>query len=117
VVYPPDGYFATVSRFKTVWQQEFQQWQKRSLEGKCYVYFGVDGIYCNVCMDDKQCILVIMGATADGVKELVTIEGGSRESELSWRQLLLDLKSRGLNTAPQLANGNEYRSFAKVLEG
>jgi putative transposase len=83
VVYSPDGCFATVSRFKTIWQQEFEQWQKRGLEGKFYVYFWVDGIYCNVCMDDKQCILVIMGATADGVKELVALEGGSRESELS----------------------------------
>jgi transposase-like protein len=73
-VYSPDGCFATVSRFKTIWQQEFEQWQKRGLEGKFYVYFWVDGIYC---------ILVIMGATADGVKELVALEGGSRESELS----------------------------------
>jgi len=57
-------------------------------------------------MDDKQCLLVIMGATADGVKELVAIEGGFRESEMSWKQLLLDLKSRGLTTAPQLAIGD-----------
>ena len=83
MVYSPDGCFATVSRFKTIWQQEFEQWQKRGLEGKFYVYFWVDGIYCNVCMDDKQSILGIMGATADGVKELVALEGGSRESELS----------------------------------
>lgn len=106
---------ATISRLKNVWQQDFQQWQKRSLEGKCYVYFWVDGIYCNVRMDDKQCLLVIMGATADGVKELVAIEGGFRESELSWKQLLSDLKSRGLITAPQLAIGDGALGFWKAL--
>jgi len=106
---------ATISRLKTVWQEEYQQWKKRSLAGKCYVYFWVDGIYCNVRMDDKQCLLVIMGATADGVKELVAIEGGFRESELSWRQLLLDLKSRGLTTAPQLAIGDGALGFWSAL--
>jgi len=68
-----------------------------------YVYFWADGIYCNVRMDDKQWPFGHMGATADGVKELVAIEGGFRESEMSWKQILLDLKSRGLTTAPQLA--------------
>jgi len=64
-------------------------------------------------MDDKQCLLVIMGATADGVKELVAIEGGFRESEMSWKQLLLDLKSRGLTTAPQLG---DWRWHSWLLE-
>ena len=105
----------TISRLKAVWQQDFQQWQQRSLEGKCYVYFWVDGIYCNVRMDDKQCLLVIVGATADGDKELVAIEGGFRENELSWKQLLLDLKSRGLATAPQLAIGDGALGFWKAL--
>ncbi len=105
----------TISRLKTVWQQEFQQWQKRNLSEKRYVYFWADGIYCNVRMDDKQCLLVIMGATADGVKELVAIEGGFRESEMSWKQLLLDLKSRGLTTAPQLAIGDGALGFWKAL--
>ena len=105
----------TISRLKTVWQQEFQQWQKRNLSEKRYVYFWADGIYCNVRMDDKQCLLVIMGATADGVKELVAIEGGFRESEMSWKQLLLNLKSRGLTTAPQLAIGDGTLGFWKAL--
>jgi putative transposase len=105
----------TISRLKAVWQQEFQQWQKRSLSEKRYVYIWADGIYSNVRMDDKQCLLVIMGATADGVKELVAIEGGFRESELSWRQLLLNLKSRGLTTAPQLAIGDGVLGFWKAL--
>jgi transposase-like protein len=105
----------TISRLKTVWQQEFQQWQKLNLSEKRYVYFWADGIYCNVRMDDKQCLLVIIGATAEGVKELVAIEGGFRESELSWKQLLLDLKSRGLTTAPQLAIGDGALGFWKAL--
>jgi len=105
----------TISRLKAVWQQEFQQWQKRSLADKRYVYFWADGIYCNVRMDDKQCLLVIVGVTADGAKELVAIEGGFRESEMSWKQLLLDLKSRGLTTAPQLAIGDGALGFWKAL--
>jgi transposase-like protein len=105
----------TVSRLKANWQQDFDQWQKRDLTGKRYVYFWVDGIYCNVRMDDKQCLLVIIGATEDGYKELVAIEGGFRESELSWSQLLLDLKARGLDQGPQLAIGDGGLGFWKAL--
>ena len=72
-------------------------------------------IYCNVRMDDKQCLLVIIGATEDGYKELVAIEGGFRESELSWTQLLRDLKARGLNQGPQLAIGDGGLGFWKAL--
>ena len=64
---------ATVSRLKSIWQKDLDQWQKRDLSGKHYVYFWVDGIYCNVRMDDKQCMLVIIGATEQGNKELVAI--------------------------------------------
>jgi putative transposase len=106
---------ATVSRLKSTWQQELDQWQERDLSEKQYVYFWVDGIYCNVRMDDKQCLLVIIGARKDGVKELIALEGGFRESELSWRQLLLDLKGRGLKTAPQLAIGDGALGFWKAL--
>ena len=106
---------ATISRLKTVWQKDLDQWQRRDLTGKRYVYFWVDGIYCNVRMDDKQCLLVIIGATEDGCKELVAIEGGFRESELSWKQLLLDLKSRGLENGPQLAIGDGALGFWKAL--
>lgn len=106
---------STVGRLKAVWQEDFQHWQKRSLEGKRYVYFWADGIYFNVRMDDKQCLLVIVGATADGVKELVAIEGGFRESELSWTELLLDLKSRGLTHGPKLAIGDGALGFWKAL--
>jgi putative transposase len=106
---------ATVSRLKSTWQQELDQWQKRDLSDRQYVYFWADGIYCNVRMDDKQCLLVIIGARKDGVKELVALEGGFRESELSWKQLLLDLKGRGLKTAPQLAVGDGALGFWKAL--
>ncbi|KJS33048.1 MAG: transposase [Desulfatitalea sp. BRH_c12] len=106
----------TIGRLKTVWQQEYEQWQKRSLSGKRYVYFWADGVYCNVRMDDKHCLLVIVGATVDGEKELVAIEGGFRESELSWSQLLLDLKSRGVTNGPQLAIGDGALGFWKAMD-
>jgi transposase-like protein len=106
---------ATISRLKTVWQQDFEQWQKRDLRPKRYVYFWADGIYCNVRMDERQCLLVIIGATEQGIKELVAIEDGYRESELSWRQLLLNLKGRGLNSGPNLAIGDGALGFWKAL--
>jgi putative transposase len=106
----------TIARLKTVWQQEYEQWQKRSLLGKRYVYFWADGVYCNVRMDDKHCLLVIVGATVDGEKELVAIEGGFRESELSWSQLLLDLKARGVANGPQLAIGDGALGFWKAMD-
>ena len=106
---------ATISRLKAVWQKELDQWQRRDLSSKRYVYFWADGIYSNVRMDDKQCLLVIIGATEDGQKELVAIEGGFRESELSWKQLLLDLRSRGLKNGPELAIGDGALGFWKAL--
>jgi putative transposase len=106
---------ATISRLKAVWQQDFEQWQRQDLSAKRYVYFWVDGIYCNVRMDDKQCLLVIIGATEDGIKELVAIEGGYRESEMSWSQLLLNLKGRGLQLGPKLAVGDGALGFWKAL--
>ena len=106
---------ATISRLKTIWEQDLQQWQKRDLSGKRYVYFWVDGIYCNVRMDDRQCLLVIIGATEDGQKELVAIDAGFRENEISWTQLLLDIKSRGLENAPQLAIGDGALGFWKAM--
>jgi transposase-like protein len=106
---------ATISRLKTVWQEDYRQWQQRDLSKKRYVYFWADGIYCNVRMDDKQCLLVIIGATADGHKELVALEGGLRESEQSWLELLLDLQRRGLKTPPTLGIGDGALGFWKAL--
>ena len=83
---------ATISRLKSVWQDDYKQWQQRDLSNKRYVYFWADGIYCNVRMADRQCLLVIIGATEDGRKELVALEGGLRESEQSWTEVLVDLR-------------------------
>ena len=80
-----------------------------------YVYFWADGIYCNVRMDEKQCLLVIVGATEDGKKELVAIDGGYRESELSWTELLLDMKARGLKMGSKLSIGDGALGFWKAL--
>jgi putative transposase len=105
----------TISRLKTIWQEEYKKWQQRDLSNKRYVYFWVDGIYCNVRMDDRQCILVIIGATKNGHKELVGLEGGLRESEQSWTQLLFDIKRRGLHSPPELAIGDGSLGFWKAL--
>ena len=106
---------ATISRLKTIWQQDLEQWQKRDLTDKRYVYFWVDGVYCNVRMDDKQCLLVIIGASQDGTKELVAIEGGFRESEVCWTQLMFNLKGRGLKVGPELAVGDGALGFWNAL--
>jgi transposase-like protein len=106
----------TVTRLKSHWEQEYAQWNKRSLEGKRYVYVWADGIHFNIRLEkDRQCILVLMGATAEGKKELIAIHDGHRESELSWRELLLDCKSRGLTVDPKLATGDGALGFWKAL--
>jgi transposase-like protein len=106
---------STISRLKSIWEQDLQRWQNRDLSTQHYVYFWAAGIYCNVRMDDKQCLLVIIGATEDGQKELVAIDAGFRENKLSWTQLLLDLKSRGLQSGPHLAIGDGALGFWKAL--
>jgi transposase-like protein len=107
----------TITRLKSVWEAEYDAWSKRSLEGKQYVYLWADGIYFNVRLNDggRQCILVLMGATADGKKELIAIEDGERESELSWKGLLLEVKARGLLTDPAVAIGDGGLGFWKAL--
>jgi len=106
----------TISRLKGIWEKELQQWQGRNLAQKHYAYIWADGIYCNVRMEERQCLLVIVGATEGGKKELVALESGIRESELSWTEVLLDLKHRGLTKAPQLAIGDGGLGFWKALE-
>jgi transposase-like protein len=106
----------TVTRLKAVWQQEYDAWNQRSLADKHYVYVWADGVYFNIRLeDDRQCILVLMGATADGKKELIALTDGYRESEESWKALLLDCKARGLRTAPLLAIGDGGLGFWKAL--
>lgn len=107
---------STITRLKEVWQGEFQEWNQRSLEGKQYVYLWADGVYFNIRLEeDRQCILVLMGATVDGRKELIAVADGYRESEQSWRALLLDAKARGLALDPQLATGDGAFGFWKAL--
>jgi len=107
---------STISRLKAKWIDEHQQWQKRSLSGKRYVYMWADGIYFNIRNEDeRQCILVIIGVTDTGVKELMGLEAGFRESELSWKSLLLRLQDRGLKVAPDLAMGDGALGFWKAL--
>lgn len=104
-----------VVRLKEQWSHEYEEWSKRDLSGKQYVYVWADGIYAKVRLEDdankKQCILVLMGATADGRKELIAVLDGYRESEQSWSELLLDLKRRGLTTAPKIAVGDGALGF------
>jgi putative transposase len=108
---------STVVRLKAVWEEEFTAWNKRSLEGKEYVYVWVDGVHFNIRLEeDRQCILVLMGATADGKKELIAVLDGFRESEQSWKELLLDVQSRGLVAAPKLAVGDGALGFWKALK-
>jgi putative transposase len=106
----------TVTRLKAVWQQEYEAWGQRSLAGKHYVYVWADGVHFNIRLEqDRQCILVLMGATADGKKELIAITDGYRESEQSWKALLLDCQARGLRVAPTLAVGDGALGFWKAL--
>ena len=106
---------STVSRLKSIWQEDLEQWQKRDLSHNRYVYIWTDGIYCNVRMEERQCLLVIIGATEDGKKELLALNSGFRESELSWTEILIDLKHRGLKTSPKLAIGDGSLGFWKAL--
>jgi len=107
---------STVTRLKSVWEEEYRDWSKRSLEGKQYVYVWADGVHFNIRLEeDRQCILVLMGATADGKKELIAVADGYRESEQSWKALLLDVKARGLKVDPKLATGDGALGFWKAL--
>lgn len=106
----------TVVRLKQVWRCEYESWSKRSLEGQRFVYIWADGIYSNVRLDDeRQCLLVVIGALADGRKQLLAVHDGFRESELSWKELLEDLKSRGLKLPPKLAVGDGGLGFWAAL--
>ena len=108
-----------VVRLKEQWSDEYDTWMKRDLTGKHYVYIWADGIHAKVRLEDgankKQCMLVVMGATADGKKELISVLDGYRESEQSWSELLLDLKQRGLTTAPKIAVGDGALGFWAAL--
>lgn len=109
----------TITRLKQSWASEYEAWEKRSLRGKRYVYLWADGVYFNVRLESpenrKQCVLVVIGATASGTKELLAIQDGYRESDASWRELLVDLKHRGLEEPPQLAVADGALGFWKAI--
>lgn len=108
-----------IVRLKSFWEQDYQEWAKRDLSDKRYIYFWVDGIYFNVRLGDpehdRQCILIIMGTLEDGSKELVAISDGYRESKQSWQAILRDLKHRGLKEGPMLAVGDGGLGFWAAL--
>ena len=108
---------STIARLKEAWSEEHARWSERDLSAKRYVYFWVDGIHVQARLeDDAQCLLVIIGATPDGKKELVGLIDGVRESGQSWRELLLDLKRRGLAIAPELAVADGALGFWQAIE-
>jgi len=108
-----------IVRLKEHWCQEYEAWSRRDLSAKQYVYVWADGIYANIRLEDeenrRQCMLVLMGATAEGRKELIAVVDGYRESEPSWYELLVELKQRGLKFAPKLAVGDGALGFWAAL--
>jgi putative transposase len=107
---------ATIARLKAAWADDYERWARRDLSAKRYVYFWADGVYFQPRLDhDKQCLLVIIGADEVGNKDIVGLSDGYRESAQSWRELLLDLKRRGLVVPPELAVGDGALGFWKAL--
>jgi putative transposase len=108
---------STVGRLKVGWSEEHARWSKRDLSAKRYVYFWADGIHVQARLEDAaQCLLVIIGATPEGKKELVGLIDGVRESAQSWKELLLDLKRRGLTIGPELAVADGALGFWQAIE-
>ena len=108
---------AAIARLRDTWQADYARWQRRDLAARHYVYLWADGIYLQARMEPQaECMLVLIGATPEGKKELVGFQAGMRESTQSWRELLVDLKARGLVIAPELATGDGALGFWKALE-
>jgi transposase-like protein len=106
-----------ISRLAAEWETEYERWQHRDLSARPYVYIWADGIYLQARMEpEAECILVVIGATPEGKKELVGFHVGRRESSQSWRELLVDLKARGLAVAPEVAVGDGALGFWKALD-
>jgi transposase-like protein len=108
---------SVIARLRDAWQAEYACWQRRDLSARHYVYIWADGVYLQARMEPQaECMLVLIGATPEGKKELLGFQVGVRESAQSWRELLVDLKARGLATAPELATGDGALGFWKALE-
>ncbi|MCA1530804.1 IS256 family transposase [Bradyrhizobium yuanmingense] len=108
---------AVISRLTAVWQGEYERWQRRDLSARRYVYVWADGVFLQARMEDhSECMLVLIGATPEGKKELIGFQVGVRESAQSWRELLIDVKRRGLQIAPEIAVGDGALGFWKALD-
>ena len=108
---------AVISRLTAEWQGEYERWQKRDLSARRYVYVRADGVFLQARMEDHgECMLVLIGATPEGRKELIGFQVGVRESAQSWRELLIDVKQRGLQIAPEIAVGDGALGFWKALD-
>jgi len=106
-----------IVRLKESWEKEYESWQDRSLSGAHYVYIWADGIYFNIRLDeDRPCMLVLIGVTEEGRKELIGIHDGARESKQSWKDFLQNLRSRGMTQSPSLAIGDGALGFWAALE-
>ena len=108
---------AVISRLTAEWQGEYERWQQRDLSARRYVYVWADGVFLQARMEDHgECMLVLIGATPEGKKELIGFQVGVRESAQSWRELLIDVKQRGLQIAPEIAVGDGALGFWKALD-
>ena len=108
---------AVIARLTAEWQADYDAWRQRDLSARRYVYVWADGVYLQARMEDAaECMLVLIGATPEGKKELVGFQTGVRESAQSWRELLIDIKERGLEIAPDLAVGDGALGFWKAIE-
>jgi putative transposase len=108
---------SVISRLRDEWEADYARWQRRDLSARRYVYVWADGVYLQARMEPQaECMLVLIGATPEGKKELIGFQVGVRESAQSWRELLVDLKSRGLTIAPELATGDGALGFWKALD-
>lgn len=108
---------SNIVRLKEIWEKEYLEWSMRDLSYKRYVYIWADGIYFNVRLsEERPCLLVLLGATVEGKKELLAIHDGIRESKLSWKEVLQDLKRRGLSQSPLLGIGDGALGFWSALE-
>ncbi len=106
-----------IARLKGEWEGDYRRWQKRDLSARRYVYVWADGVYLQARMEPQaECILVIIGATSEGKTELLGLVAGMRESAQSWKELLVDLKARGLSIAPEVAVGDGALGFWKALD-
>ena len=108
---------AVITRLTAEWQSDYDAWQTRDLSARRYVYVWADGVYLQARMEESaECMLVVIGATPEGKKELVGFQTGVRESTQSWRELLIDIKRRGLEIAPDLAVGDGALGFWKAID-